>query len=59
VQTRRQAPPAVPPTVQQRSAVFSFSKVEQERTLFTVRASQATEFKEGNRSLLEDVWITI
>jgi len=59
VQARKQAPPAVPATVQQRSAVFSFSKVEQERTLFTVRASQATEFKEGNRSLLEDVWITI
>jgi lipopolysaccharide export system protein LptA len=59
VQSRKQAPPAVPPTVQQRSAVFSFSKVEQERTLFTVRASHATEFKEGNRNLLEDVWITI
>jgi len=58
-QARKQAPPAVPPTVQQRSAVFSFSKVEQARTLFTVRASHATEFKEGNRSLLEDVWITI
>ncbi len=58
-QMRSQAPPAVPPTVQQRSAVFSFSKVEQDRTLFTVRASRATEFKEGNRNLLEDVWITI
>ncbi len=55
----QKAPPAVPPTVQQRSAGFSFSKVEQERTLFTVRASRATEFKEGNRNLLEDVWITI
>ncbi len=58
-QARKQAPPAVPPTVQQRSAVFSFSKVEQDRTLFTVRASHATEFKEGNRNLLEDVWITV
>jgi len=55
----RKAPPAVPPTVQQRSAGFSFSKVDQGRTLFTVRASRATEFKEGNRNLLEDVWITI
>jgi lipopolysaccharide export system protein LptA len=58
-QVQKKAPPAVPPTVQQRSAEFSFSKVEQERTLFTVRASRATEFKEGNRNLLEDVWITI
>ncbi|MBI3670447.1 MAG: hypothetical protein HY237_11780 [Acidobacteria bacterium] len=56
---RQQAPPAVPPTVQQRSAEFSFSKVERERTLFTVRASRATEFKEGSRNLLEDVSITI
>jgi len=58
-QAQKKAPPAVPPTVQQRSAEFSFSKVEQERTLFTVRASHATEFKGGNRNLLEDVWITI
>ncbi|MFY9585467.1 MAG: LPS export ABC transporter periplasmic protein LptC [Candidatus Acidiferrales bacterium] len=54
----KKAPPAVPPTVQQRSAGFSFSKVDQGRTLFTVRATRATEFKEGNRNLLEDVWIT-
>ena len=58
-QARKEAPPVVPPTVQQRSAGFSFSKVEQDRTLFTVRASRATEFKEGNRNLLEDVWIII
>ena len=58
-QAQKKAPPAVPPMVQQRSAEFSFSKVEQERTLFTVRAARATEFKEGNRNLLEDVWITI
>ena len=56
---RQQAPPAVPATVQQRSAEFSFSKVEGERTLFTVRASQTTEFKAGSRAVLEDVWITI
>jgi len=58
-QVKKKAPPVVPPTVQQRSAEFSFSKVEQDRTLFTVRASRATEFKEGSRNLLEDVWITI
>jgi len=52
-------PPPVPQTVQKRSAEFSFSKVEGERTLFTVRAAQATEFREGGRSQLLDVWITI
>jgi LPS export ABC transporter protein LptC len=56
---RREAPPPVPETVQQRSAEFSFSKVEQNRTIFTVRASNATEFKDQNRSLLEDVQITL
>jgi LPS export ABC transporter protein LptC len=58
-QARRHAPVAVPVTVQQQSAQFSFSKVEQDRTIFTVRASRATQYKDQNRALLEDVWITI
>jgi len=58
-EARKEFPPPVPQTVQKQSAEFSFSKVEGERTLFTVRASQATEFKEGGRSRLRDVWITI
>ncbi len=58
-QVRKQAPPEIPARIQQQSAEFSFSKVEKDRTLFTVRASRATQFKEGNRNLLEDVWITI
>ncbi|MGC1991545.1 MAG: LPS export ABC transporter periplasmic protein LptC [Candidatus Acidiferrales bacterium] len=49
----------VPATVQQQSNEFSFSKVEQDRTLFTVRASRATQYKDENRALLQDVWITI
>jgi lipopolysaccharide export system protein LptA len=57
--TKHVAPPAVPVTVQQKSAEFKFSKVEQDRTLFTVRASQATQYKDQNRMLLEDVYITI
>jgi len=57
-QAEKSAPPPVPPAVQQRSAEFSFSKVEGNHTRFIVRASRATEFKEGGRSLLEDVWIT-
>jgi lipopolysaccharide export system protein LptA len=55
----RNAPVAVPVTVQQQSAQFSFSKVEQNRTIFTVRASRATQYKDQNRAVLEDVWITL
>ena len=56
---RHLAPVAVPVTVQQQSAQFSFSKVEQDRTIFTIRASRATQYKDQNRALLEDVWITV
>ncbi|HEY6443100.1 MAG TPA: LPS export ABC transporter periplasmic protein LptC [Candidatus Acidoferrales bacterium] len=56
---RRHGPVPVPASVQQQSAQISFSKVEQNRTVFTIRASHATEYKDRNRSLLEDVWITI
>ncbi len=55
----REAPPVVPEPVKKRSETFSYSKVEGSRTLFTIRASQATEYKEGGKSQLEDVWITI
>jgi lipopolysaccharide export system protein LptA len=56
---RRAAPVSVPVGVQQRSQEFAFAKEEQGRTIFRVRASQATQFSEQNRSLLKDVWITI
>jgi LPS export ABC transporter protein LptC len=49
----------VPASVAQQSAGFSFSKVVGTQKLFTVRASQATQFKDQNRSLLENVAITI
>ncbi len=55
--TGGETPEPIPDSVQQRSAVFSHSKVESNRTIYTIRASQATEFKE--HSLLQDVWITI
>jgi LPS export ABC transporter protein LptC len=58
-QAEKKAPPAVPATVEQRSNEFSFSKVEGQRTIYTVRASRTTEFKEGSRNLLEDVSITV
>ena len=56
---RRSLPAALAVSIQQQSAQFSFSKVEQNRTLFTVRASRATQYKDQNRALLEDVWITL
>ena len=56
---RRYAPRAVSLTVQQQSSQFSFSKEEGNRKLFTVRASRATQYKDQNRAVLEDVWITI
>jgi lipopolysaccharide export system protein LptA len=58
-QAEKKAPPAVPPTVEQRSNEFSYSKVEGQRTIYTVHASRTTEFKEGNRNLLEDVTIVV
>jgi len=58
-QEAQKAPPAVPATIEQRSNVFSYSKVEGQRTIYTVRASRTTEFKEGSRNLLEDVSITV
>src|SRR6202158_733333 len=58
-QAEKKAPPAVPSTVEQRSNEFSYSKVEGQRTIYTVRASRTTEFKEGSRNLLEDVAITV
>jgi LPS export ABC transporter protein LptC len=57
--TGNETPEPIPESVQQRSAVFSHSKVELNKTIYTIRASHATEFKEQGRSLLEDVWITI
>jgi LPS export ABC transporter protein LptC len=56
---QRNMPAAVPASVERQSAQFAFSKVDQDRTVFTIRASQATQYKDHNRALLQDVWITI
>ncbi len=56
---RGSGPQSVPSTVQQQSDQMTFSKVEGDRTIFTVRASHATEYKDQNSYLLEDVWVTI
>jgi lipopolysaccharide export system protein LptA/lipopolysaccharide export system protein LptC len=58
-QDAKNAPPPVPASVQKTSQTFSFSKGLGTATLFTVRASHATEFKDTNRTALEDVWITV
>jgi LPS export ABC transporter protein LptC len=56
---RKNLPLSVPPSVAQQSSDFTYSKNVGGHTLFTIRASQATEFKDKNRSLLENVAITI
>jgi LPS export ABC transporter protein LptC len=56
---RQELPPPVPAAVRQQSAQFTYSKMIGPHALFTVRASRATEYKDQNRSLLEDVVITI
>lgn len=58
-QAERNAPPHVPSSIEKTSQGFSFSKGEGDRTIFTVRASHATQFKAGNHAVLLDVWITI
>jgi lipopolysaccharide export system protein LptA len=58
-QVRKHAPPPAPIAVQRQSSSFSFSKVEGNQTIFTVTALRATEFKESDRNILEDVLITI
>jgi len=55
----KQAPPAAPRDVSRLSSGLTFSKVEQNRTIFSVQASKSTEFKDKDASLLEDVKITI
>ena len=57
-QERKTAPPSIPEAIEARSSGFAFSKVSGDRTIFTVRASNATQYKEGGRASLEDVWIT-
>jgi len=52
-------PKPIADTVEQQSNEFSFSKIDQNVTIFTVRAAKATEYKEQNQMVLQDVWITI
>jgi LPS export ABC transporter protein LptC len=56
---RRHGPPPVPVTVEQQSADFSYSDVEDGHTVFTVRASHATQFKNQDLAQLQDVSVTL
>lgn len=59
LEARKEMPAAVPASVERKSAEFTYKSVDQGRTLFTLRASEVTQFKDRDRALLEDVWITI
>ncbi len=56
---RQKAPPPAPKDVTRRSNGLTFSKMEGNQKIFTVEASKATDFKDKDASLLEDVKITI
>ena len=56
---KKNAPPSLPEDKERQSIGLTFSKVEGNRTIFTVQASKSTDFKGQNISLLEDVKITV
>src|ERR1700682_1139621 len=56
---KRNAPPPPPVDVERQSNALTFSKVEGNRTIFTVRAAKSTDFKRLDASLLEDVVVTV
>ncbi len=56
---KKEAPPPVPSTVERASNGYNFSKVEHERTILTLHASNVTVYKESEHALLTDVSITI
>jgi len=56
---KKNAPPPLTEDKERQSIGLAFSKVEGDRTIFTVHASKSTDFKGQNISLLEDVMITV
>jgi lipopolysaccharide export system protein LptA len=55
----RQIPEKIGINVQQSTTGFTFSKSEGGRTIFTVHASQAVQYKQGGRAELKDVHIIV
>jgi len=56
---KQKAPPPAPKDVARSSNGLTFSKMEGNQKIFTVEASKATDFRDKDASLLEDVKITI
>ena len=56
---KKNAPPAPSENVERQSSGLTFSKVEGNRTIFTVHASKSTDFRGQDASLLEDVRVTV
>ena len=56
---KKNAPPSLPEDKERQSIGLNFSKVDGNRTIFTLQASKSTDFKGQNISLLEDVKITV
>jgi lipopolysaccharide export system protein LptA len=56
---KKNAPPSLPEDKERQSIGLTFSKVDGNRTIFTLQASKSTDFKGQNISLLEDVKITV
>src|SRR4029077_5832991 len=56
---QQKAPPPAPRDVTRLSSGLTFSKGEGTQKIFTVEASRATDFRDKDASLLEDVKITI
>jgi lipopolysaccharide export system protein LptA len=55
----KQVPEKIGIEIQQSATGFKISKSEQGRTLFTIQASKAVQFKQGGRAELHDVTITL
>ena len=55
----RELPQKIGVNVQQSTTGFTFSKSEGGRTIFTIHASQAVQYKEGGRAELKDVHIIV
>jgi lipopolysaccharide export system protein LptA len=58
-QLMRQIPPKLGVNIQQSSEGFVFSKSEGGKTLFTIRASRATQYNQGGKASLHDVNIVV
>ena len=55
----KQIPEKIGLEIKQSATGFSVSKSDQGRTLFTIQASKAVQFKQGGRAELHDVQITL